>query len=1286
MRQILSLFCLLFLASGMPAVVTEVASLRGFLYGTEDNCSYDNWVSHVSEGQVSWLNVYAPWEEQNDDFGEYLIPTEQDLRNWDQVVQAFLALDLTAAEAWISQYELPYEVVVFQDLDSGRNLYMLREILNDDIDGNGTEDTSDDETGSFEYSWGLYIFDPNASRPMVITAPHPCDDYPSPVFALESFLELDARFLLINAAGREVAYFPPYNSNNQSISDPSRMDAHPFNVFYQRCADQLRAITGKTEFSLQIHSYDWNKYSGQPNVMLSAGNGREYPALPLRDDSRLNGSLVNRTPFLVHPANSLGTHSEVDITDYYCVNYNTAEPVWYTGGGQHVQVPRNTELPGAQYNQQMLYTEQQNLFDVYSPFLHVEMDELPKCYVRNEANWRWFFGYDAEAESWNLDQRYDRFIAFYRPWLVALDAVIDSMLILDDGTGPSNPENLSLTSLANSRCRFQWDRSYAYDFDSYVINLRYEDEGEWFNLVLDRHTDPSLAWQNTSTYYIDLEQVSRVYYLRIQARDKHGNTSPWSNELKVWNVFAPIYDVTANEGDGLIGISFNSYTQTHLGFNIYRAQGDSAFELHSSWHNNPDLQTHPETAYSYTDHNVSNGAVYRYQVSAQYSDGYEAFGWAIATVSPYRPYSLNLANTQNADTCFLVIGANPLATDALDSYDVEVESTSGQLLIVTPGTQGSDPLIRDIRMLFDPSVECKVWSVHCRSPLAPANLSLCADPSLLAAGADLLLYDENADFWHDLRQGPYLWTQTTTGWRIFKFFWGKNLPRVQFAAVPNACEFAGMPLNLQWKVLNAPRVAFVDLWFCAPGDSFLVAQNLSPHINQLNYLPPQCISGGRLRADLHCLDGVQLCFYSRNYYDVIPQNTVYQHPPGFSLFSIPLWNFAQETDDLLGANASAYLLAPNQTWQAAQTLVFGQGYLISHDQGFQLNLPAELPFAPWVQTLYQGWNLLANPFNRDFDLADLEFTYQGVPQSYPQMVADSLLAPLVILAGADGLQPGSLLPARQAAFLFYQSWGVLTATFDPLAHGAVPVEWADQWSVSLSLDDGYHSPDAVQVGTADASSPGFDLLYDLPKPPAFPDAPYRIALSQFDPVTVQTRLLQTDYAGLYPWYNDAEKIWTFEFENSEPGPLRFRLDSSRLPNGYSADLCVNGQLHSLTNYGQYWIDLPSAGLNNGWLRIRNYQTSGLAAAKESGLNAYPNPFRTGIAVQLPDLKGAAADIAVYNLRGQKVRQLASGTTATGGTPLYWDGTDAQGRQVAPGIYLLRAEFLGQTVTRKLVRQ
>ncbi|MFA6721379.1 MAG: CapA family protein, partial [Candidatus Cloacimonadaceae bacterium] len=83
------------------------------------------------------------------------------------------------------------------------------------------------------------------------------------------------------------------------------------------------------------------------------------------------------------------------------------------------------------------------------------------------------------------------------------------------------------------------------------------------------------------------------------------------------------------------------------------------------------------------------------------------------------------------------------------------------------------------------------------------------------------------------------------------------------------------------------------------------------------------------------------------------------------------------------------------------------------------------------------------------------------------------------------------------------------------------------------------------------------------------------------------------------------------------------------------------------------------------------------------LNAFPNPFRerVNLAFELGD-KGPAS-LAVYNLRGQKVQTLAAGDLPAGKHQLAWDGTDSHGRQAASGLYFIRLEQGGKSVTKKV---
>ncbi len=83
-------------------------------------------------------------------------------------------------------------------------------------------------------------------------------------------------------------------------------------------------------------------------------------------------------------------------------------------------------------------------------------------------------------------------------------------------------------------------------------------------------------------------------------------------------------------------------------------------------------------------------------------------------------------------------------------------------------------------------------------------------------------------------------------------------------------------------------------------------------------------------------------------------------------------------------------------------------------------------------------------------------------------------------------------------------------------------------------------------------------------------------------------------------------------------------------------------------------------------------------------NNYPNPFNptTSIAFSLP----TASDIklAVYNVLGQHVATLASGTYEAGTYRIDWNGTDDAGVKVSSGIYLYRLETAQFVETKKMM--
>ena len=59
-------------------------------------------------------------------------------------------------------------------------------------------------------------------------------------------------------------------------------------------------------------------------------------------------------------------------------------------------------------------------------------------------------------------------------------------------------------------------------------------------------------------------------------------------------------------------------------------------------------------------------------------------------------------------------------------------------------------------------------------------------------------------------------------------------------------------------------------------------------------------------------------------------------------------------------------------------------------------------------------------------------------------------------------------------------------------------------------------------------------------------------------------------------------------------------------------------------------------------------------------------------------------LEVFNLLGQSVTILADGWNPEGPNTVTWDGTDAQGRHAASGVYFYRLLTDNEIVTRKMV--
>jgi hypothetical protein len=80
----------------------------------------------------------------------------------------------------------------------------------------------------------------------------------------------------------------------------------------------------------------------------------------------------------------------------------------------------------------------------------------------------------------------------------------------------------------------------------------------------------------------------------------------------------------------------------------------------------------------------------------------------------------------------------------------------------------------------------------------------------------------------------------------------------------------------------------------------------------------------------------------------------------------------------------------------------------------------------------------------------------------------------------------------------------------------------------------------------------------------------------------------------------------------------------------------------------------------------------------------PNPLRDRTTIRFTLARPGDILLGVFDIAGRPVRTLASGSQSAGIHTAAWNGRDAAGDRVAPGIYFYRLEGAGFDLTRKLV--
>jgi hypothetical protein len=213
--------------------------------------------------------------------------------------------------------------------------------------------------------------------------------------------------------------------------------------------------------------------------------------------------------------------------------------------------------------------------------------------------------------------------------------------------------------------------------------------------------------------------------------------------------------------------------------------------------------------------------------------------------------------------------------------------------------------------------------------------------------------------------------------------------------------------------------------------------------------------------------------------------------------------------------------------------------------------------------------------------------------------------------------------------------------------------WASNWSDTITLfDRSGNILDSFPCGT-------WLSYYGFAWENTLPGGPYLWCYCS--DVSTQNQLIQFDIStGLETGVN---------FDVSNAIPL------TGIPGGlYITDQIILGQwtIGGLCQNDVIW-----------GLELANVSTDDEAVSIATKLNGnYPNPFNPTTTISFSLQNNSNVQLEIYNIKGQRVKQLLSYQLSAGNHSVVWDGRDDNNFPVSSGIYFYKLEIDNREITTK----
>ncbi len=588
----------------------------------------------------------------------------------------------------------------------------------------------------------------------------------------------------------------------------------------------------------------------------------------------------------------------------------------------------------------------------------------------------------------------------------------------------------------------------------------------------------------------------------------------------------------------------------------------------------------------------------------------------------------------------------------------------------------------------------------------------------------VVLWDELDASYKNLREDPtYNYIAEDGVPRIFSLHLGDGTPpEVAITApVDNEILVGGEQTLLTWTLSDITSIRYVNVLYSPenglPGTWELLATLDGYDNGPTSYLwdiPNIYTAFARLAVQAEDWAGNYNADTTAYTFNIAPTQMANTFAQNWHLMSIPLHTPTSDIDMLLGDD----IQGPYYVFDYNYVTGYGRTWDIYHGYGYWLALAQQNTVTIDGMPEVDSTRL---PLNESWNIVGAALPVVTLPRD-SLWFTDGVDYYRFVDAGLQGWITPFLYAYDNLNFSYYQTmelnpWGgywlqalqqgLFMVTYPPAPAppgfaGLLPPEldetesW-DNWQVQLVATQGTLSDEELpKFGVNAAATEGYDVLYDVPTPPAPPASYVRILFLHPEwHVTAGSNFSQDIRRPLSSVANEMME-WSVTLEASRSGAITLNflgIDEAifSLP-GYQAwiELNINNApTINLRNQPSYTFDYPCARQRVSCrIRVANFgevpnvgvddKTKEALPTEFSVSNAYPNPFNPSTSVVIAVPYQANIQARVYDLLGRQVANLDPGDLKAGYHKITWN---AEG---SAGVYFLYVSSEGWSSVQKLV--